>query len=360
MNTTINTMWLQLFAVITTDGVNANGTVTSGSVGTGPANADLSPAMKEWYDKYIIEKAGPELIHDQVAVKVPLPKNKGKSVEFHEFMSYPKAMTPLSEGVTPLGRNMEMTSIISTIEQYGDYTKITDMLDMTSVDPIIAQATKAHARQAGLTLDTVTRNVLNGGTRVFFCQEDGDGEAPTDSAATVKARNQLTANCKLTVKAIQQAVTLFEADNVPKIDGFYVAFIHPMMKYELMRDPEWVDAHKYTTPENIYKNEIGQIAGVRFIQSSEAKIFRGTDDQCPEGLAVFSTILLGADAYGVTELEGGGLEVIVKPLGAGDDPLNQRQTVGWKATKTAERLIEDYIMRIEACSPRYSATAKAN
>lgn len=354
MNTTIsNAMWLQMFALIETDGVGANGTVTSGSVGEGSANPNLSPAMKIWYDKFIIEKAGPELIHDQLAVKVPLPKNKGKTVEFHEFMSYPKVTTPLSEGVTPLGRNMEMTSITSTIEQYGDYTKVTDMLDMTAVDPILAQATKAHARQAGLTLDTVTRNVLNAGTRVFFCQADGSG-------TTVMERSELTADCKLTVKAIQQAVTLFESDNVPKIDGFYVAYIHPKMKYELMRDPEWIDAHKYATPENIYKNEIGQIAGVRFIQSSEAKIFAGAEDECPDGLAVFSTILLGADAYGVTELEGGGLEVIVKPRGAGDDPLNQRQTVGWKATKTAERLIEDYIMRIEACSPEYSANTAAN
>lgn len=352
MNTiTNNIMWLQIFATISEAG-GANGTVTSGTVGTGVANTDLSPAMKEWYDKYIIEKAGPELVHDQLAVKVPLPKNKGKTVEFHEFTSYPKAMEPLSEGVTPLGRNMEMSAITSTIEQYGDYTKITDMLDMTAVDPIIAQATKAHGRQAGLTLDTVTRNVLNSGTRVMFCQEDG-------SLNSVKQRKDLTKNCKLTVQAIQQAVTAFESDNVPKIDGNYVAIIHPKAKYELIRDPEWIDAHKYANPENIYKNEIGQIAGVRFIQSSEAKIFAGSELE-PTGLAVFSTILLGADAYGVTELEGGGLEVIVKPRGAGDDPLNQRSTVGWKATKTAEILIQDYIMRIESCSPTYSENTVAN
>ena len=81
---------------------------------------------------------------------------------------------------------------------------------------------------------------------------------------------------------------------------------------------------------------------------------------CPSGLAVFGTLVLGAHAYATTELEGGGLQHIVKQLGYGDDPLNQRASVGWKAVKTAERLSEQYMVRIESCSARYSAKAKAN
>lgn len=65
-------------------------------------------------------------------------------------------------------------------------------------------------------------------------------------------------------------------------------------------------------------------------------------------------------AYATTELEGGGMQHIVKQLGYGDDPLNQRASVGWKAVKTAERLSEQYMVRIESCSARYSAKALAN
>jgi len=70
------------------------------------------------------------------------------------------------------------------------------------------------------------------------------------------------------------------------------------------------------------------------------------------GLPVYSTLVLGANAYGVTELENGGLEHIVKQLGSAGtaDPLNQRASAGWKATKTAERLVENYMIRIESCS----------
>ena len=69
-----------------------------------------------------------------------------------------------------------------------------------------------------------------------------------------------------------------------------------------------------------------------------------------EGAKVYSTIILGANAYGVTEIEGGGLQHIVKQLGSGgtNDPLNQRATVGWKAIKTAERLVESFMVRVES------------
>ena len=149
-----------------------------------------------------------------------------------------------------------------------------------------------------------------------------------------------------------------KAQNADAIGESYVAIVHPYVAYDLRRNPEWIDVHKYAAPENIYNGEIGKLAGVRFIETSEAKIWTGSG--CPSGLAVFGTLVLAAHAYAVTEVEGGGLQHIVKQLGAGEDPLNQRASVGWKAIKTAERLCEQYMVRIESISPKYSAKAKAN
>ena len=69
--------------------------------------------------------------------------------------------------------------------------------------------------------------------------------------------------------------------------------------------------------------------------------------------------MLGANAYGITEIQGGGLQHIVKQLGYGDDPLNQRSSCGWKATKAAKRLVEAYMVRVESANS-YSAKAKSN
>ena len=335
---------LQLFALLDN---GANATVASGSMGAGPVNADLSPENKTYYDMTLIDEAQAQLVHDQFGVKKPIPANGGKTIEFRKFVSYGKALTPLQEGVTPQGKAVKVEAITSTVDQYGDYTMLTDVLDLTSIDNVVLETTKNHGRQAGMTLDTVTRDVLHSGTNVTYC---GSGTS----------RKTLTVDDQLNVDTIMQVVAKLRSMNAPTIGGKYVAIIHPYVAYDLMRDPEWIDAHKYAQPENLYAGEIGEIGGVRFVQTTEAKIWK--DDSCPDGLAVFGTLFLADGAYGVTEITGGGLQTIVKQKGSAGtaDPLDQRSTVGWKAIKTAEILIQDYIVRVESCSKKFSATATAN
>ena len=145
--------------------------------------------------------------------------------------------------------------------------------------------------------------------------------------------------------------------NADPIGDSYIAIIHPYAAYDLKTSKEFIEVHKYADPEAMFRGEIGKLGNIRFIETSEAKIWK--DATCPAGLAVFGTLVLGAHAYGVTELEGGGLEHIVKQLGYGDDPLNQRASVGWKGMRAAERLVEQYMIRIESVSS-YSASASAN
>lgn len=188
----------------------------------------------------------------------------------------------------------------------------------------------------------------------IYAPKIGTGGAET----AVTSRADLDATAQLTVDLIDQAVALLQTQNADPIGDSFVAIVHPHTSYDIRKDPNWIEAHKYAAPEEIFNGEIGKINNVRFVVSSEAKVWKG--DGCPAGLAVYSTLVLGAHAYATTELEGGGMQHIVKQLGYGDDPLNQRASVGWKATKTAERLSEQYMVRIESCSARYSAKALAN
>ena len=117
---------------------------------------------------------------------------------------------------------------------------------------------------------------------------------------------------------------------------------------QCMRDTEWADWQKHTSPEHMYNGEIGRIANVVFFESTEAKVFEGAGASSAD---VYSTVILGKNAYGVTSIQGGGLETIIKSNEQAGGPLNQYSTVGWKAIKTAERLIEEYMIRIETgCS----------
>lgn len=308
----------------------------------------LSAEMKTFYDMTLIDEAQAALVHDQFGQKRPIPKNGGKTIEFRKFAALTKALTPLTEGVTPDGKGLTVSTITATVAQYGDYITQSDVLELTSLDNTILEATKLLGRQAGLTLDTIVRNVLQSGTNVTYCPKVVGG---VETAVT--SRSNLDNTSQLTVKVLQQVVAKLRAQNAPTIGGKYVAIIHPYVAYDLMRDPEWIDAHKYAKPDNLYEGEIGEVAGIRFVQTSEAKIYTG---------GVFGTLVFGEGAYGVTEITGGGLQTIVKQKGSAGtaDPLDQRSSVGWKAIKTAELLIPQYLVRVESKSATFSATAVEN
>ena len=328
------TMNLQLFA-----DPNVQTTLMSG----------LSAEMKTFYDMTLIDEATSNLVHDQFGQKRPIPANGGKTIEFRKFAPLSKALTPLTEGVTPDGKSLSVSTITASVKQYGDYITQSDVLELTSLDNTILEATKLLGRQAGVTLDTIVRDVMQSGTNVTYCPKVASDGAET----AVTSRDALDTTCQLTVKVLQQVVAKLRGQNAPTIGGKYVAIIHPYVAYDLMRDPEWVDAHKYTNTTNLYEGEIGEIAGIRFVQTTEAKIHKN---------GVFCTLVFGDGAYGVTEITGGGLQTIVKQKGSAGtaDPLDQRSSVGWKAIKTAELLIPNYLVRVESKSAVFSATAAEN
>lgn len=302
----------------------------------------LTPEMKTYYDKLLIKLTGPALVHDQFAQKRNIPKNGGKKIEFRKFDPLPKALTPLTEGVTPKGKKMSVTDITAEVSQYGDYILLSDVIQMTSIDPIVVEATEEIAEQAGKTLDTVTREVINAGTNVQY-------------AGGAAARSAITAANVLNVMEVMKAVTTLKGQNAKPVGDSFVAVLHPYVALDLMRDEEYKEMFKYTNAKPMYEGEIGKFSNVRFVESTEAKIWNLAGD----GVSVFSTLVIGKNAYGTTEIEGGGLQHIVKPLGSSGaaDPLNQRSTVGWKALKTAVLLVQQYMVRIESSASQYSKAA---
>ncbi len=302
----------------------------------------MSAEMKTYYDDYLIDCSLPKLVHDQFAQKRPIPAGGGKSIEFRKIDPLPKALTPLTEGVTPDGQKLTISTVTASIAQYGGYVELSDMVLMTAIDNNLVIAAKQLGAQAGKTLDTITREVLAGGTNVQYAE----GQVTSRAALTGGAAS---GNHYLTVDAVRRAVRQLKKNDAEPIDGYYIGIIHPDVAYDLMNDPKWVNVKSYSDPEGIYEGEIGRIEGVRFVETSEAKVFTGASK---DGRDVYATLILGDNAYGTTEVVGGGLEMIVKQLGSGgsSDPLDQRASVAWKATKAAVRLQEAYMVRIETTS----------
>lgn len=394
---------------------------------------NITPEIKAYYDRQMIRFAQPKLVHSQFGQNKPIPKGSGKTIEFRRFSPLPKALKPLSEGITPEGNQLNVSTVESTVEQYGDYVTLSDMLTLSAIDNVIVETQNVLADQAGRTLDTVIREKINAGTNVQY----GNGKA--DRNVLVGGQATYSSNDYLTVAAVKRAVATLKRNNAqPLKDGCYVAIIHPDVANDLTNDPEWKEVKQNVDPKDWYNGTIGKIHGVVFVESTEAKIFRAdplrsisnvkTGD--PETLTVikvedkkiyvseeivsadatalasksiqingydytvssatagdagkayitvnetvsstvvpdtiiypagagkngrdiYSTLFIGQNAYGVTNITGGGLETIIKQKGSAGtgDPLDQRSTVGWKATQTAEILSPEFMVRVETtCS----------
>ena len=233
----------------------------------------LSAEMKTYYGMELLDNAKPQLVHNQFAATKGLPVGGGKTVEWRKFGAFDKALTPRTEGVTPDGSGISVSYITKDLAQYGDYTTVSDMLDLTAIDDVVLEITDRHGSNMGLTLDTVTRNEIQQGNQVIYApQKKADG-----TSAEVLSRYALDGTCKMTSELVAKAATQLKKMNAPTFDGKYVCIIHPSVAFDLRQDEAWIAAHQYAAATELFSGEIGELHGVRFVETTEAKIYRGED-----------------------------------------------------------------------------------
>lgn len=301
----------------------------------------MSPTIKPFIDTYLLENARETMVFNQFAHEEPM---KGNKIEWRKFNTFAKALTPLQEGVIPTGQTFGMTKIEAETTQHGDYVTISDRLSREAFDNVVVGATEEMGAAMGETYDTLTRNIIVGGNSVMYCP-DGDTE--------ITSRANLTRNCILTPDVVKKAATWLKKNKAPKFNGSYVALIHPSVVFDL-RGKEWEEYHKHTNPAPIFKGEIGELHGVRFVETNNAKIWKeeGKD-------AVYATLFLGAKAYGVLKPDGEGTEMIVKTESEIGGPINQFSTIGYKFCHGAKILYQERMLRVESGSS-FSDVDEAN
>lgn len=305
--------------------------------------------INSFYSRDLLFRAQPRLVHTRFASVKDIPTGNSSVITFRKYANFAAATTALTEGVTPIGKKLSATSITATVQQYGDYVELTDKLTMTTEDPVRLEANQIMGDQVGNTLDQLARDVIVAGTNVIY---SGTGNT---------ARNEVAAGDVITLANIQSAEETLKINNTKWMTSFvdpstgistiplppsFIGICHVYTTKTLRAMSGFTKVELYSQPGARMDGEIGKVENTRFIETVNAKVFTGAGTS---SIDIYATLIFGMYAYGTTRIAGHALQNIVKPLGSAGtaDPLDQRETSGWKATFVAKILNDDFIVRIE-------------
>ena len=308
---------------------------------------EIDAAVNNYYDRKLLKKAVPRFVYQQWAQTRDIPRNNSDVIKFRRYSLLSSATTPLTEGVTPSGSQLSKTDLTATVAQYGDYVTLTDKLVFTTLDPVLSETAGILGVQYAQTMDELARDVLAAGTTVQY-------------AGTATSRATVSSSMKITKSEIQEAVKTLKGNEARKItemvnpgSGFdtspvpaaFIAIVHPNTTYDLKNIPGFIPVEQYGQKKAL-PGEVGSLDEVRFIETTQAKVFSSAG---ASSIDVYATIILAEDAYARTRISGEAVHNIVKPLGSAGsaDPLNQRQTSGWKATYVTTILNQSWMLRLE-------------
>ncbi len=309
--------------------------------------AEVTQAINFFYDKALLKKAIPLFVHTRWAQIRDIPRNNTDDIKFRRYTLLTAATTPLTEGVTPSGSQLAITDVPATVLQYGDYITLTDKLLFTTLDPVLTETAELLGIQAGDTLDQLTRNILVATTTKQYASSATDTDEVTSAMKITKAEVQEAVRTLKTNKAgrITSQVDPSTGFNTSPVSACYIGICHPGTTFDLKNISGFIRIEEYGQKKAM-EGEVGALDEVRFVESTNAYV----ESSAGSGsIDVYHTLILGAEAYGISRISGEAMRNIVKALGSAGsaDPLDQRQTSGWKATFVAVILNQTFLLDIE-------------
>ena len=335
---------------------------------------DITPAVAAYMVRDLLKRGMPYLVLEKFGQTFPIPDNSTKVAKFRRyFLSgstgsagdgsgnffVPLATTPLIEGVTPSGKNLSKIDYTVTLQQFGDFTTISDVVADTHTDPVLQQCTEILGEQAAQTIETIRFNVLKAGTNVFY--GNGSTRAGVTTTITRDLQRQITTSLtRQNAKPITQVVKSTPDYRTEPVEAAYIGLVHPDLESDIRNMTGFIPTKQYGTVTP-FENEIGSVERVRYLTSTIFAPFadagganaamRGTTSAAAH-VDVYPILYVARDAYGIVPLKGKSAltPMVVNPKPAPSDPLAQRGTVGWKAYQAAVILQDAWLVRCEVAA----------
>ena len=305
--------------------------------------------VNSFYDRDLLLRVQPLLVHTRWAQVRDLPSNNSDVIKFRRYSNLSAATTPLTEGITPVGSQLSVTTISATVLQYGDYVVLTDKLTMETEDPIRTETNEILADQAADTLDQLCRDVLVTGTNILYAGSGHTLRSQVAAGEVLTTTMLITAAETLKIgktRFVTMMVDPTTGINTSPLPQCFIGICHTYTTKTLRAMSGWIEVEKYANGQTRMEGEIGKYGDIRFIETTNAKVFTGAG---ASNIDVYATIIMGKYAYATSRIGGNALRNIVKPAGSAGtaDPLDQRETSGWKASFVTKILNDDFIIRLE-------------
>lgn len=303
---------------------------------------NISQAVKNrYYDELFLHIAEKKLVHKQLGqINRTIPAGEGGYgtgvVYWTRWENLPLVTAGQGEGVPTTAIPMTAINVTGSTTQYDAAVSISDIVAKASFGDVMKAAVERLAYNAGLSIDTIVRNVI--------------ATAGTQQNAAASAHwTAVPATATFGISELRKAVrTLLRNDTREMEDGTFVAVIHPDTLYDIQGDTTtggWIDSNKYVSEgaNKIYNGEVGKLYGVKFLMSSNGYV-RGTG--VTTSGSVYTTSVFGRDAFGVTEFQN--LRTYVKEFGSAGagDPTDKVATAGWKTAFGATPLNSNFFVNV--------------
>ena len=306
---------------------------------------EISREVNNYYDRTLLERLLPNLVYTRFAQIRDIPAKSGtNTIKFRRYNSLSAATTALTEGTTPSGSQLSVTDVTASVSQYGDFVTITDVVQMETPDPILTETYEVLGEQAALTFDTLARDVLVAGTNVYYSGSATQRSEVADNidATLVKKAVRLLQNNN--AKKVTSIVNPDNGYNTSPINAAYIGLVHPNALYDLKSVSGFIPVEQYANKADVMQGEVGALDDVRFIVTSNAKVWTGAGASSAD---VYATLIFGKNAFGMTRISKNALNRYVTSGATKSDPLDQITKVGWKATFVAKILDDNALVRLE-------------
>lgn len=303
--------------------------------------SQVDPEVDVYFDNILLDRHQPYYVHGYFAQERRIPQKNSKTAIFRRFDNLADALTPLTEGVTPASEQVSKFDITAVVSQYGKVVTLSDDVIITVQDETSNEVADMLAQNMWSTYDKIIRNML------------------VASASQIDALNGLNGNVptEVTTTDVELAVDYLEGNNAkkmsPNIEGVnafgtspvwaaYWMIIHTDLRSDFKALENFDPTADYPRQQAVLEAEFGSLDEIRLVKTSEA--YKDTS----VSPAIYYMPLLGANAYGRISIDDQSMEMIIKPLGEGEDPLNQRQSMGWKGRLGAVLLDDAWAVILRA------------